>query len=81
MKMIQISNDPIYRTLIKTNLYYCINLKFSATALHFAAGFAVTAGSHRLWAHRSYKATWQLKLILVIFQTLSFQVTFIIKFW
>ncbi|XP_063930916.1 acyl-CoA Delta-12 desaturase-like [Zophobas morio] len=32
-----------------------------------------TAGSHRLWAHKSYKATLPLKMILVIFQTLSLQ--------
>ncbi|KAF5300599.1 hypothetical protein FQR65_LT09131 [Abscondita terminalis] len=33
----------------------------------------VTAGGHRLWSHRSYKATWQLRLILVTLQTLAFQ--------
>ncbi|XP_044737353.1 acyl-CoA Delta-9 desaturase-like [Chrysoperla carnea] len=44
-----------------------------ATALHLAGSLAVTAGSHRLWSHRAYKATWQLKLILMIFQTISFQ--------
>ncbi|XP_069699831.1 acyl-CoA Delta-9 desaturase-like isoform X2 [Periplaneta americana] len=33
----------------------------------------ITAGAHRLWSHRSYKATWQLKIILGIFQTIAFQ--------
>ncbi|KDR18593.1 (11Z)-hexadec-11-enoyl-CoA conjugase-like isoform X2 [Zootermopsis nevadensis] len=33
----------------------------------------ITAGAHRLWAHRSYKARWQLRVILGIFQTIAFQ--------
>ncbi|XP_066994129.2 acyl-CoA Delta-9 desaturase [Anabrus simplex] len=33
----------------------------------------ITAGAHRLWAHRSFKATWQLRLILAVFQTIAFQ--------
>lgn len=33
----------------------------------------VTAGAHRLWAHRSYKAKLPLKLILIIFQTMAYQ--------
>ncbi|XP_069699839.1 acyl-CoA Delta-9 desaturase-like isoform X4 [Periplaneta americana] len=36
-------------------------------------GFGITAGAHRLWAHKSYKATWQLRVILAIFQTIAFQ--------
>ncbi|XP_029173699.1 acyl-CoA Delta(11) desaturase-like [Nylanderia fulva] len=32
-----------------------------------------TAGVHRLWSHRSYKAKWPMKLILMIFQTISYQ--------
>ncbi|KYN30215.1 Acyl-CoA Delta(11) desaturase [Trachymyrmex cornetzi] len=30
-------------------------------------GIGVTAGAHRLWTHKAYKAKWQLKIILVIF--------------
>lgn len=44
-----------------------------ALALYFASGLGITAGSHRLWAHRSYKAKWPLRLILVIFNTIAFQ--------
>ncbi|CAL1681259.1 unnamed protein product [Lasius platythorax] len=32
-----------------------------------------TAGCHRLWSHRAYKAKWPMKLILTIFQTAAFQ--------
>ncbi|XP_034247036.1 stearoyl-CoA desaturase 5-like isoform X2 [Thrips palmi] len=35
--------------------------------------FGVTAGSHRLWSHRAYKAKWQLRTLLMLCQTLSFQ--------
>lgn len=33
----------------------------------------ITAGVHRLWSHRAYKATWQLRLILMIANTMAFQ--------
>ncbi|CAH1381440.1 unnamed protein product [Tenebrio molitor] len=32
----------------------------------WAAGFGVTGGAHRLWSHRSYKATPPLRIILLI---------------
>ncbi|XP_063706252.1 acyl-CoA Delta-9 desaturase-like [Culicoides brevitarsis] len=37
------------------------------------AAIGITAGAHRLWTHKSYKAKLPLKIILLIFQTLSFQ--------
>lgn len=33
----------------------------------------ITAGAHRLWSHKAYKATWQLKLILTFFNTIAHQ--------
>ncbi|XP_072763355.1 acyl-CoA Delta-9 desaturase-like [Anoplolepis gracilipes] len=42
-------------------------------AFYNAAMLGTTAGCHRLWAHRSYKAKWPMKLILTIFQTAAFQ--------
>ncbi|XP_014252807.1 acyl-CoA Delta(11) desaturase-like isoform X1 [Cimex lectularius] len=41
--------------------------------LIYLGGMGVTAGSHRLWSHKSYKAKWPLRLMLAIFQTLAFQ--------
>ncbi|XP_014478404.1 PREDICTED: acyl-CoA Delta(11) desaturase-like [Dinoponera quadriceps] len=35
----------------------------------------VTAGVHRLWSHRSYKAKWPMKLILMILQSAAYQDT------
>lgn len=41
--------------------------------LSTAAGLGITAGAHRLWAHRSYKANSALKCILIIFNNIAFQ--------
>ncbi|XP_032689392.1 acyl-CoA Delta(11) desaturase-like [Odontomachus brunneus] len=35
----------------------------------------VTAGCHRLWTHRSYKAKWPMRLILMILNTAAYQDT------
>lgn len=35
----------------------------------------ITAGAHRLWAHRAYKAKWQLRTLLMLMQTVAFQVS------
>ncbi|XP_029160935.1 acyl-CoA Delta(11) desaturase-like [Nylanderia fulva] len=42
-------------------------------AIGVGTGFGVTAGAHRLWCHRSYKAKWPLRFILMILQTAAFQ--------
>ncbi|XP_020298079.1 acyl-CoA Delta(11) desaturase-like isoform X2 [Pseudomyrmex gracilis] len=41
----------------------------------YISGIGTTAGAHRLWCHRAYKAKWPLRLILLILQTVSFQGT------
>ncbi len=38
------------------------------------SALGTTAGAHRLWAHRSYKATLPLKIFLALCQTISCQV-------
>ncbi|XP_011878893.1 PREDICTED: acyl-CoA Delta(11) desaturase-like [Vollenhovia emeryi] len=56
-------------------IYACFTFNFFAnwktTAWTFAVSWTgalgITAGAHRLWTHRSYKAKWPLQLILVIF--------------
>nr|QLI61969.1 desaturase 14 [Streltzoviella insularis] len=37
------------------------------------SAMGVTAGAHRLWAHRAYKARWPLRLVLATLQTMAFQ--------
>lgn len=46
-------------------------------ALYFANNFGMTAGSHRLWSHRSYKAKLPLRIILMLCQTMTFQLNVI----
>ncbi|XP_011863272.1 PREDICTED: acyl-CoA Delta(11) desaturase-like, partial [Vollenhovia emeryi] len=42
-------------------------------AVGFLTGLAITAGAHRLWCHRAYKAKWPMRVILMILQTAAFQ--------
>ncbi|KDR15981.1 acyl-CoA Delta(11) desaturase-like isoform X2 [Zootermopsis nevadensis] len=44
-----------------------------AFILYEAGILGITAGAHRLWSHRAYKATWPLRVFLVLLQTLAFQ--------
>ncbi|CAG2174031.1 unnamed protein product, partial [Oppiella nova] len=37
------------------------------------AAFGILCGAHRLWSHRSYKAKWQLRVLLAGLQTLALQ--------
>ncbi len=37
------------------------------------SGLSITAGYHRLWSHRTYKAAWPLRLFFAIFGTFSLQ--------
>ncbi|XP_012529367.1 (11Z)-hexadec-11-enoyl-CoA conjugase-like isoform X2 [Monomorium pharaonis] len=43
------------------------------TIVGIAGGLGITVGAHRLWSHRSYKAKWPMRLVLMIFQTIAFQ--------
>jgi stearoyl-CoA desaturase (Delta-9 desaturase) len=38
-----------------------------------ANGMAITAGYHRLWAHRAYDAHWTLRLLYLVFGTMALQ--------
>ncbi len=37
------------------------------------SGLSITAGYHRLWSHRTYKAAWPLRVFFAIFGTFSLQ--------
>lgn len=49
------------------------SLFFAALALGMFGAFGITAGAHRLWSHRAYKAKWPLRVLLMLSQTLAFQ--------
>jgi len=38
-----------------------------------ANGLAITAGYHRLWAHRTYEARWALRLVYLVFGSMALQ--------
>ncbi len=44
-----------------------------AVAFAWANGLAITAGYHRLWAHRTYEAHWSVRAVLLVFGTMSLQ--------
>lgn len=58
-------------------VYCCFYAKpqtlIAAIALHIMGGLGITAGAHRLWAHRTYKATLPVRLLLGLFQTIAAQ--------
>jgi stearoyl-CoA desaturase (Delta-9 desaturase) len=41
--------------------------------LHIFGGFGITAGAHRLWAHKSYAAKDSVKWFLMIANSMAFQ--------
>ncbi|XP_041989098.1 acyl-CoA Delta(11) desaturase-like [Aricia agestis] len=48
------------------SVFFCIFLAI-------VAGIGVTAGAHRLWTHRAYKAKMPLQIILIVMNSLAFQ--------
>jgi len=44
-----------------------------AILLYIFSGVGITAGAHRLWAHKSYKAKFPLRVLLMILDTIAFQ--------
>lgn len=66
-----------FRTHIKILLLITIiiiHYFLKAYILYIYGGLGITAGAHRLWAHRTYKAKLPLRILLAIFQTLAVQV-------
>lgn len=41
--------------------------------MYWAGGLGITAGAHRLWAHKAYKANVPLRMLLTLFNTIAFQ--------
>ena len=39
--------------------------------LYLASGISITGGYHRLWSHRSYKATWGLRIYYMILGSIA----------
>ncbi|KAM7330257.1 hypothetical protein ACRRTK_011870 [Alexandromys fortis] len=57
-------------TLIPScKIYTCLFGMF----YNIVAGLGITAGAHRLWSHRTYKARLPLRLFLILANTMAFQ--------
>jgi stearoyl-CoA desaturase (delta-9 desaturase) len=44
-----------------------------AFVMYIIGGFGITAGAHRLWSHRSYKGTFSMRVIMMIFNSVAAQ--------
>ena len=49
-------------------------------ALGSLSGFGILVGAHRLWTHRSFKAHWSVRTVLMILQTMALQVNYLLLF-
>jgi stearoyl-CoA desaturase (Delta-9 desaturase) len=46
---------------------------FPVVVLIYGSGFGITAGAHRLFSHKAYRAKWPLKVILLFLFTIAGQ--------
>lgn len=60
-------------SLFNSYINFLLNL-ILAILMYQVSSIGITAGAHRLWSHRAYKAKWPLRVILIIFNTIAFQV-------
>ena len=51
------------------------DLDLAAILIYVWSALGITAGAHRLWAHRSYKARLPLRVLLALFNSMAFQVS------
>jgi stearoyl-CoA desaturase (delta-9 desaturase) len=52
---------------------YSLTAWVLALLMLFASGMSITAGYHRLWAHRAYQAHWSVRLVLMLFGAQALQ--------
>ncbi|XP_048000585.1 acyl-CoA Delta(11) desaturase-like [Leguminivora glycinivorella] len=62
-------------------LYLCLDAKWPTILFnvfyYILGGWGVTAGTHRLWSHRAYKAKLPLEILLMLFQSSTAQTSVI----
>jgi hypothetical protein len=66
-------NEICHDSLSSCTIYEYV-IPLAAFILYEAGILGITAGAHRLWSHRAYKAKWPMRLILMLFHTSAFQV-------
>jgi len=63
---------------LKPLMFYvksCRLIYLLALATYLMNALGITAGVHRLWAHRSYKAKLPLRILLAFWNSMAFQVS------
>lgn len=64
-------NDVAYQTYLFKAIFF---FTFSATFYYVFTAVGITAGAHRLWSHRSYKAKTPFRILLAIMNSAALQV-------
>uniref|UniRef100_A0A1I7WI59 Stearoyl-CoA desaturase 5 n=1 Tax=Heterorhabditis bacteriophora TaxID=37862 RepID=A0A1I7WI59_HETBA len=60
---------------LKISLIYAININIPAVFVYVTGALGITAGAHRLWAHRAYKAKLSYRILVMIMNCTAFQWT------
>ena len=50
-----------------------LSVSLLGLGLWWASGLGITAGAHRLWAHRAYSASFELRVLLAALNSMAFQ--------
>ncbi|CAD8120513.1 unnamed protein product [Paramecium sonneborni] len=61
----------IWSFFLESELFYKYYLAF--LIWHSLTGLGITGGAHRLWAHKSYKASWPIRVFLMFMNSNCFQ--------
>lgn len=74
IKVVNIYYNNQYFYIVHYLILFNNNIFLLAIVVWILSGLGVTAGLHRLWSHKSYKAKWPLRFILMLMSTIAFEV-------
>ncbi|XP_077295498.1 acyl-CoA Delta-9 desaturase-like [Arctopsyche grandis] len=81
-KIVLVWSNIIWFILLHSASVYALYLAVTDTkwqtntfafVCYLMSGLGITAGVHRLWAHKAFKAKWPLRLTLMVWNTMAFQ--------
>uniref|UniRef100_A0A1I7WRW2 G protein-coupled receptor n=1 Tax=Heterorhabditis bacteriophora TaxID=37862 RepID=A0A1I7WRW2_HETBA len=70
-----ISSDILCKVVHSVLEIYAININIPAVFVYVTGALGITAGAHRLWAHRAYKAKLSYRILVMIMNCTAFQWT------
>lgn len=71
--MIYLHFGGLYGCFLFFKLHETAYTSFWYIFMGLCTSMGITAGAHRLWCHRTYKAKWPLRFLLMLSQTLAYQ--------